>query len=148
MGYYKIIVKGDAKTDYPLVEELNGKDCQDNFAEYFDRKHTFKKNIKSGYMHFSIEDGVLMTVTEYTSDRELTDKELDSLLDYTKGQWSDGIGEGFEQRECHEGTVAFNIYDPEYDDYEDQEEADEDRRVFISAWHGKQVSTIEQKLIN
>jgi hypothetical protein len=32
---------------------------------------------------------------------ELTDEEIDRLLDYTQGQWSDGIGEGFEQFPCH-----------------------------------------------
>lgn len=145
---YKIVVKGDAKTDYPLIGELDGISDQENFAEYFDRDFTFRKNIKSGYMQFAVEDDVLMTVTTYYSDRELTKKELDKLLDYTKGQWSDGIGEGFEQNECHEGTVAFNVYDPNYDDYANQEEADADRRVFISAWHGKQVATIEQTKVD
>jgi hypothetical protein len=122
---YKIIVKGEAKTDYPNLEELHGIDCQDRFSEYFD-KCSYDKNVTGGYMNFRFEDGKLWTYTTYTSDRELTSDELDDLLEYTIGQWSDGIGEGFEQEACY-----YN----------------EDDEVFISPWfYGQKVTIIQEKI--
>ena len=49
-------------------------------------------------MRFVYENDELFTVNEYISTRELTDEEMEELIDYTQGQWSDGIGESFEQR--------------------------------------------------
>ena len=48
-----------------------------------------------GIISFGYLDGgdVLAAVTEYRSRRPLTDAELHMLVDYTMGQWSDGIGE-------------------------------------------------------
>ena len=97
---YKITIKGEASTDYKWLSELNGVDCQDDFAEYFDSDFSFKDDIESGYMYFSFENEKLWTITEYFSNRELYNEELEILSDYTQGQWSDGIGEGFEQEPC------------------------------------------------
>ena len=54
-------------------------------------------------MWFTVEDGIIYTITEYKvkeefSNHGFTQKELKELIDYTQGQWSDGIGENFEQR--------------------------------------------------
>lgn len=97
---YKITVRGEAQTDYENLSELDGVDCQDCFSEYFDDT-TYSNDVTGGYMHFEYEDGKLWTVTNYNSNRELTQEELDDLEDYTTGQWSDGIGEGFEQEPCY-----------------------------------------------
>jgi hypothetical protein len=48
--------------------------------------------IRFGY---SEGDDVLSATTEYHSRRPLTDAELRLLVDYTMGQWSDGIGENW-----------------------------------------------------
>ena len=48
-----------------------------------------------GYLHFQ-HDGTashLIVFTEYLSSRPLTEVEIETLVDYTLGQWSDGIGE-------------------------------------------------------
>jgi len=121
---YKITIKGEASTDYKWLSELNGVDCQDDFAEYFDSDFSFKDDIESGYMYFSFENEKLWTITEYFSNRELSNEELEILSDYTQGQWSDGIGEGFEQEPC--------FYD------------DNDEEVFISPWHRNQEVEIIQ----
>ena len=76
---YKITVKGEAQTDYENLKELNGVDCQDNFAEYFDSDATYADAIKAGYMDFRFENGKLFTYTVYTSNRELTPIELEDL---------------------------------------------------------------------
>jgi hypothetical protein len=121
---YKITIKGEAKTDYDNLLELDGVDCQDDFAEYFDSDFSFKDDIESGYMYFSFENEKLWTITEYFSNRELSNEELEILSDYTQGQWSDGIGEGFEQQPC--------FYD------------DNDEEVYISPWNRNQEVEITQ----
>ena len=125
MVNYKITIIGEANTDYLYLEELDGIDCQDNFAEYFDEEHTFKENIESGYMDFKFKDGKLLTYTTYHSNRELTETELEDLIEYTQGQWSDGIGEGFEQHPC--------FY------------AENGEEVFISPWFFGQEITVKQE---
>lgn len=127
---YKITVKGEAKTDYSNPQELDGIDCQDEFTEYFgeDEQNLIDKGVKSGYMDFKFKDGKLWTVTTYSCNNKLTDIELEELKEYTTGQWSDGIGEGFEQNSCFED--------------EDGEE------VFISPWfHGQVVSITQEELV-
>ncbi len=122
---YKITVKGEAQTDYKNLSELDGIDCQDKFSEYFD-DDSYVDAVTGGYMRFEFEDGKLWTITEYNSNRELTPDELHNLEDYTTGQWSDGIGEGFEQSPCMEG---------------------DDGEVYISPWFYGQKTTITQELV-
>jgi hypothetical protein len=50
-----------------------------------------------GKLRFSYKPDLneLWCITEYRSTRRLSDQELKALVDYTEGQWSDGIGENF-----------------------------------------------------
>jgi len=51
----------------------------------------------SGFLRFE-HDGhspFLTAITEYDAIRRLTDQEIKLLVEYTMGQWSDGIGENF-----------------------------------------------------
>lgn len=134
---YKITVKGEAYTDYEHPEELDGiqEDNQD-FTEYFSGKYRdneqqqslIDKKVCNGYMSFIFKEGKLWTITTYESPEELTERELNILRDYTQGQWSDGIGEGFEQEACY--------YDSE------------DNEVYISPWSHEQIITVTQEKIN
>jgi hypothetical protein len=56
-----------------------------------------------GVISFSYRDGdpVLTATTEYRSPRPLTPTELRALVEYTMGQWSDGIGENLFQCPIH-----------------------------------------------
>jgi len=130
---YKIIITGDAKAFIdidedmvdlvgPNLDQLNGIDSQNDFADCFDGK--FKDEISNGYMTFQVEDHTLMTITSYDSKRELTDEELEVLVNHTTGQWSDGIGEGFEQEPCFQIGGA---------------------DVYISPWHEDQVVKATQQ---
>ena len=141
---YKIIVKGEAKTSYSNLEELDGIDCQDEFSEYFgEDEESLKGVVTSGYMSFEYDkkENKLYTITEYQSTRELTEEELEILKEYTTGQWSDGIGEGFEQQPCKYVDTPYREYDKDDDDgFEDDNEGE----VYISPWSIQQIVTIKQ----
>jgi hypothetical protein len=127
---YNIIIKGESRTDHFTLSDLHGIDCGDNFAEYFNNHFTFKDNIKDGYMSFEYDSDQdkLFTITSYTSNKELTKDELEVLKNYTTGQWSDGIGEGFEQEPCFYGNSG-----------------EED--VYISPWFmGQEVEVIQSEI--
>jgi hypothetical protein len=112
---YRIIVKGPAgESNIDDRIKLNGIDCQDEFSEYFhqewnvggkkdvNQQPLIDKGVTGGYMTFEYKDGTLYTVVEYESDKKLDEDEIEILKDYTQGQLSDGIGEGFEQSPCME----------------------------------------------
>ena len=90
------------------------------------------KGLRDGYMSFKLVDGVLHTVTTYQYDVELTPTEIDDLKDYTQGQWSDGIGEGFEQNPVFKRD--YNIFSYNVENGED---------LYISPWHHGQIITYE-----
>lgn len=106
----KVIVKGEAQAfdrDYnPItgedLQKFHGIDSDDCFTEYMRPQRVSAMNdLSGGYMHFEYENGKLWTITEYESKRVLNDQELEELQSYTQGQWSDGIGEVFEQFPCN-----------------------------------------------
>ena len=104
------------------INILDGIDCQDEFSEYIDEDDTFYGKVENGYMSFIVEDSVLYTITKYDVIEDLTDDEIEQLKDYTQGQWSDGIGEGFEQFPCVE---------------------ENGNEIFVSPWYrGQTVETI------
>jgi hypothetical protein len=76
--------------------QCNGVSCQDDFADYSE----FRSKLKIGHMSFKFEEGTLFTVTEFAVKEDLTSEEIVKLMNETQGQWSDGIGEGFEQFPC------------------------------------------------
>lgn len=119
----KITIKAKAgETNCPSnrINELDGIDCQDNFVDYSD----LADKLESGYMRFKVEGEVLHTITEYEANTLLSEEELIQLGEETQGQWSDGIGEGFEQRSCIEI---------------------DDEEIFISPWYSGQVLDIKQE---
>lgn len=115
---------GDHSKEYLYL--YDGIDCQEDFTEYFgtEQQPLIDKGVTSGYMSFEVIDGELYTTTDYDCKERLTDAEIQLLIDYTQGQWSDGIGEGFEQQPC--------VYvDDELDDCE----------LYVSPWHyGQEVT--------
>lgn len=111
----KITIKGLAgEANIEDRSLLDGIDCQECFSEYFHESFNFgeivqeneqpliDKRVKGGYMSFKFISGQLYVIVEYTSDEMLTEHEMNLLINYTRGQLSDGIGEGFEQTPCTE----------------------------------------------
>ena len=123
---YKITVKGEARvhlrdhgyegSDYSEFDGIEDDTC---FYDYMREDRCSAIDVISGgYLKFKYEDDKLWSITEYDSSRILTEVEMDELRLYTIGQWSDGIGEGFEQRPCN------------------------DNGDYISPWFNGQVSTV------
>lgn len=123
---YKIIVSGIARTDYENLKDLHGIYCQQCFSEYFHDETFHQKGISGGFMHFEFnaDDGKLYTITEYDAEKKLAAADLEKLRAYTVGQWSDGIGEGFEQFPCR-------VINGE--------------EIYLSPWYYGQVATITQE---
>lgn len=86
--------------------------CDEDFTAYFgtDEKALIDKGVTNGYMFFEVIDGELYTITEYKCKEKLTESEIQLLIEYTQGQWSDGIGEGFEQTPCGYDENNFELY--------------------------------------
>ena len=79
------------------LDKLHGIEYNDDaFTNYMDRE--LRELVEPGG-HISIRkhpnDGKLRCVTEYRTVRALTESELKRLVNFTTGQWSDGIGSGF-----------------------------------------------------
>ncbi|MEY4572908.1 MAG: hypothetical protein RLZ10_2165 [Bacteroidota bacterium] len=94
----QIIIYGKSGDYNAVASECDDIECPDDFVEYIDNE-VLRKKLYSGYMTFENRQGVLYTITTYDvkEGQILTEKEIEELKDYTQGQWSDGIGEGFEQ---------------------------------------------------
>lgn len=116
-------VQNDEGKTTMSASQIDGLECDDDFVEYFDGD--FSDKLESGYMTFKEMNGNLYTVTTYTTTEELNEAELHELGEYTQGQWSDGLGEGFEQF-------------PYITD-------DNDDDVYVSPWFSGQKLIIEQE---
>lgn len=109
---------------------VDGISCHECFSEYLDSDEIgdITPDISGGYMEFKVIDNKLYVIVEYNSKSELNEDELHDLKEYTLGQMSDGIGEGFEQQPCSTTDEGYDIY--------------------ISPYNGKIEYTIIQKIVN
>lgn len=139
---YKITIKAKSGKVYPVnfpqerYSEIVDSAYEDtDFTDYFNRKYgsdngqqsLMDKGVSDGYMRFELIDGEIWTITEYLSPEKLNEEELEILGEYTQGQWSDGIGEGFEQQPLME--------------YEGED-------VYLSPWYRNQKVKFEQEKSN
>lgn len=108
------------------LEAYDGVSEHINFADYI-----YNSRVRRGYMRLEVIEGVLYTIVEYDVTNYFSDADGAELLEYTSGQLSDGIGEGFEQHPCA-------IIDGE--------------EAYVSPWHWDQKlvvgSTVEEALLN
>lgn len=87
----------------------------------------------------TIIDGCMYSMTTITANTELNEEQKKAVLDYLSGQFSDGWGEGVEQRPFSEDTETDEEW-IESDDDEDEgycEEYDVNVEYFIHFWQSK-----------
>lgn len=90
-------IAGNIDGDYSR-EDFHGVICDEVFSEYL--PEGLKDVFKGGKMSFIWELGELWVETDYTSEQTPSEREIIKLAEFTQGQWSDGIGENFEQMPC------------------------------------------------
>lgn len=97
-----VAFKGEKQLHQTELSILDGIDCQDDFADYV--TEPLRSKLDSGFMSFKYneDEAELYVIVEYQTNEDLNEEELQELGEYTQGQWSDGIGEGFEQESCRE----------------------------------------------
>jgi hypothetical protein len=96
--------KPEPVTDTNRLMYFNGLEYRDEaFSDYFadgeDTSQLVELGVTGGYirLEFSTDLNDLIAVTEYTAPAPLSTADLESLANYTAGQWTDGIGSNFSQ---------------------------------------------------
>ena len=110
-GYNKYRVERNSDGTYSVVNDTEyAKDIEkavkaytDNGTEdlmkYFYESEYIKKHVLSLVPSVEVWNGRLYGCTTVRTDEDLSEPGWDKLMDYLSGQYSDGWGEGFEQRE-------------------------------------------------
>ena len=112
---FAAVFRGDQQlTDPPTLSALVPLSYDDElFSDYFADANLDVALVDaiapSGKLRFDYdgESIVLRVSTEYQTRRLLTQPEIESLVEYTKGQWSDGIGENWASESVE--RVGFSI---------------------------------------
>jgi len=96
------VTAGDTPiTDLARLAALDGVSSDECFSDYLlddpQTKELPSKGVSGGYLRFRFRSDLnqLWAETEYDLREQLTCAETQSLMEYTLGQWSDGVGENF-----------------------------------------------------
>jgi len=121
-----------------LFEALENDDT--DLADYADDYHgaTYYKKLHKVTMSAEWYGKRLYGLATCEVDDDWTDEDTAQLKEYLSGQYSDGWGEGFEQREVYSytETETSEEYDEEADEYYESE-WDVRYDVYISFWQDK-----------
>lgn len=108
-------------------------------AQYIDDRYSCIQGVVTEiYVGVTVINGEMYGLTEITATRELSEDEKEALCQYLSGQFSDGWGEGVEQREftTEKGTEEEEIYDEEEDETY-YEEYDVTTYLYIHFWQSE-----------
>lgn len=95
---------------------------ENNMAEYFDGNNGVSEKLRSAEWGFERRNGELYGCITVQTAGPLTEEEEQDLKEWISGQNSDGLGEGFEQREIyfeggHRGAFMYVSFWSPDDDY-------------------------------
>ncbi len=115
-----VIVRGEAElldcetdqpvTDTALLRRLDGLGADYDLAQYIapgSALHGLRLvggDLRLRYDHVLNR---LFAESRYQVDQRLEARELELVLHYTRGQWSDGVGESFDP--CHKAGLSGNV---------------------------------------
>lgn len=128
------------------------KDETVELAQYIDDRYSCIQGVVTEiYTGVKLMHGQMCSLTEVTATRELSEDEKDALCQYLTGQFSDGWGEGVEQREFATETVTEE--EECYDEDEDEcytEEYDVQTPLYLHFWqpNGFKLEFVELDEIN
>ncbi len=81
------------------LEEYSQIDSDRGLMSYYDKNDTVNAKVHSFHLDFEEVNGDVFGVAVLKINAPLTEAEWSDIKDYVTGQCSDGVGEGFEQRE-------------------------------------------------
>lgn len=90
------------------IGSKNGEPC--NLMDYFHGSPAIAEKVESAVVSVKEEDGVLYGCTTLQLKDFLESAELTELCEYITGQYSDGWGEGFEQRDIRVEGGLLNVH--------------------------------------
>ena len=132
-----------------LEEALHFEDT--DLAPYVDDRHgeTFSKKLKSTKITVEWIGSKLYGLCIATVEDDWTDSDTEQLKDYLIGQYADGFGEGFEQREIASFTEMeiSEEYDEEADEYYESEWPVR-YDVYISFWQSSGFKIMTEAELN
>jgi hypothetical protein len=85
-------------TNLDVLKHFDGLSGQDKFSDYAD--DDLRKVISGGHLNFFRKNREIWVETTYDVICEKVAEllpHINNIIEYTSGQWADGIGEGFEQ---------------------------------------------------
>lgn len=134
----------DTSSLLPILDEVNeliDKDIPEEggLAYYLDDRYPEAKekvrDIRIGVMEL---EGKVVGLAVVRAVEELSQQGIEEVKKYLTGQYSDGWGEGFEQRPIEEWQeeVEYEEYDEEEDDYYTYS-GYENRELYLSFWSDK-----------
>lgn len=124
---------GLARYEQPIIEMIKKKNEMDtggklcNLMDYFDGSEEIKKKVERAVVSVKNVDGILYGCTTLTLNEFLESTELTELCEYITGQYSDGWGEGFEQREINVDGGSLYVHFWQMQDFTVQEKAAEQK---------------------
>lgn len=116
------------------VDEENQRGNEDgsicNLMDYFHGRESIKEKVESAIVSVKNVDGTLYGCTTLALKEFLDTKELSELCEYITGQYSDGWGEGFEQRDIpvDGGTLNVHFWNTEQFQFRTRENASESEK--------------------
>lgn len=107
-----IVLRGYELTDY--VEAITAQIAEEgtNIEQYMDAEDDpyLAAHVKSIRLSVEERDGELCGCATVIADKDLTEHGWNDLQDYITGQYSDGWGEGFEQRDIQVEDGILNVH--------------------------------------
>ena len=107
-----IVLRGYELTDY--VEAITAQIAEEgtNIEQYMDTEDNpyLAAHVKSIRLSVEERDGELCGCATVIVDEDLTERGWNDLQDYITGQYSDGWGEGFEQRDIQVKDGILNVH--------------------------------------